>query len=630
MAHKNVTPIPGRTLSPQGGSGEQFHADRARHSFGAVYARGVARLRLHPESQFLILAAAVGAAGALGNAVFRKAIRLSQHVFEGGTNDLVHRMAPELTPVLIVMVPFLGGAVIGVMSRLLREDVGGYAMPSFLAAVHAPGIGLRLRSMLWRTLAAIVTLGSGGSAGVEGPVATMGGGIGAWIARRLHFAGERLRVMVACGSSAAIAAAYGAPIAGVFFTQEIVLAGNYELHNFVRVVMASGAATIVSRALQGDEPVFHVPTFTLSSPLEFAGYLILGVWCGLVGAAFAKCFFLAQRTFARSRFPPILRPAIGGLLVGSIAVASPGVLGDGADLMQQFVALTDHPGGQYVLLVLGLLIAKIVATSLTIGSGGGGGVFGPALLLGACLGVCVGSTFQQVLPEVSGPPGQYAMIGMGALLAATARAPLTALFLVFEMTGSSSNSVLPALLAIASAVYVARRLERHSIDERSLSELGIRLNPRRESAVLRELSVEDAMERTIARVPGDLPAPHLQRYVSESTRDTFIVEDARGDFIGMLSLEDLRQLDRETAKHLGSLAIACDLARRDVQRAFPDESLADAVARMELSGQRALPVMDRERAQRVVGVLEQRHVLTAYLRAANLSKPGAAPADALT
>ncbi len=583
------------------------------------YARHVAQLKLHPESQFLVLAAAVGAAGALGNALFRKAIGLSQRILEGGTTDLVSRLAPELTPLLIVVVPLLGGLVIGVISRLRGEDVGGYAMPAFLAAVHSPGSKLSLRALMWRTLAAVITLGSGGSAGVEGPVATMGGGIGASIGRTLRLSGERLRVMVACGSSAAIAAAYGAPIAGVFFTQEIVLAGNYELHNFVRVVMAAGSATIVSRALRGDEPMFEVLPFQLTSALEPLGYLILGIWCGLIGALFAKCFFYVQNVFQNSRFPRVWQPAVGGLLVGSIAILSPGVLGDGAHLMQEFVVLPEHPTGQALLLVAGLLLAKIVATSITIGSGGGGGVFGPALLLGACLGVSVGAAFHQMLPEFTGPPGQYAMIGMGALLAATAHAPLTALFLVFEMTGSSSNSVLPALLAIASALYVSKRLQSESIDERTMAKHGIRLQARREAAVLREVSVAEAMDRSVLTIASNMPAPQLQRYVSESTRETFVVVDSAENYLGVILLQELRQLDRETALQLGSLTIAADLARRDVEVGYPDESLADAVARMELAGQRSLPVMERDGSRRVVGVLEQRHVVSAYLRATNLS-----------
>ena len=573
------------------------------------------RLRLEPETQFLILAAAIGAAGALGNHVFRRAISLSHGFFSGGTANLLEPLGGNSRVLFVLTVPVLGGLAVGLLSKLARRDVGGYSMPEFLEVVNLRGAALSLRLILLRTLAAILTLGSGGSAGVEGPIASLGGGIGAAAARARHIAGERLRLTVACGASAAIAAAYGAPIAGVFFTQEIVLAGNYDLQNFVRVVVASGTATVVARGLRGDEPMFAVEAFELASANEIVFYLVLGLLCGLVGVFFSRIFYWCQEMFEASKIPKLYRPAVGGLVVGVLALASPGVLGDGVEVIQQLVETTTYPGTTAMLLLLALLTAKILATSATIGSGGAGGVFGPSLFLGAVLGAAVGGLAKYFAPEWTGIPGHYAMVGMGALLAATARAPLTSIFLVFEMTGSSSTAVLPTLIAVAAALYVANRFEPNSIDEMALAARGIHLKQGREVATLSKITVERAMRVDYETVPMSTPAPALLALVNRSRSNAFVVIDEQGHMAGLLTLQDLRILDHATASDLGHLTIAGDLMERNVITVFEDESLDHALTSMDKRGFRQLPVVARHAPQIVTGILERRHVLTAYRRA---------------
>lgn len=571
--------------------------------------------KLEPETQFLLVAAAVGAAGALGNRVFREAIGLSADLFREA-QGLVEPAHPFFGRLALVLVPVLGGLAIGILSRLVRRDIGGYAMPSFLETVNLKDARLSVRETLLRTLSAAITLGSGGSAGVEGPVASLGGGIGATIARTRHLVGERLQMMVACGSSAAIAAAYGAPIAGVFFAQEIVLAGNYDLQNFVRVVVASGTATVVARAMSGDEPLFEVEAFQIESGWEIASYLLLGLTCGVLAAAFSKVFYRAEGFFAGMSFPKILKPAFGGLVVGLIALAYPQVLGDGAEFMQELLHKPEYEsmvGDVLVLFVL--LAAKVLATSATLGSGGGGGVFGPSLFLGATLGAATGALAQHFLPEATGLPGHYAIVGMGAFLGGATRAPLTAIFLVFEMTGSSSTAVLPTLVAVAAAIYVARRFEPNSIDEMGLALRGIHLKAGREERTLTSVKVGRAMRRDFDTVPADTPAPRLQALITGSRSTSFVVVDGKDHMVGILTLQDLRTLDERTAEELGPLAIAADFAERDVVTVFPDETLADALRRMDRRGYRQLPVVTRDDPHRVIGLIERRHVIAAYQRA---------------
>jgi len=574
----------------------------------------VRRPRLEPETQFLLLAAAVGAAGALANHAFRRAIGFSHGLFHGRAEDLLSPLGLGWRPLLVVLAPVLGGLAVGLLARLSRSDVGGYAIPSFLEAVNLQAARLSVRLILLRTLAAVLTLGSGGSAGVEGPVASLGGGLGAMVARTRRLVDERMRLMVACGASAAIAAAYGAPIAGVFFTQEIVLAGNYDLQNFVRVVVASGTATVVARALRGDAPLFEVEAFELHSGNELLFYIALGLLCGAIGVFFARSFYWTRDRFAGSRIPVLYRPAVGGLVVGLLALFFPRVLGDGAELIQGMLERTDYTS-KAALFLVGLLAAKIMATSATIGSGGAGGLFGPSLFLGAVLGAGVGAVANLWAPEWTGLPGHYAIVGMGALLAATARAPLTAIFLVFEMTGSSSTAVLPTLIAVAGALYVARKLERDSIDEMELRRRGIHLKGGREMTALGGVTAERAMNPDFEKVRADLTAPALLSLVNRSRSNAFVVVDEHGVMEGMLTLQDLRILDQQTVADLGHLTIAADLMERSVVTVFTDESLAEALARMDQHGFRQLPVVLRDQPRLVVGMLSRRHIITAYRRA---------------
>lgn len=586
--------------------------------------------RLEPETQFLLLAAAVGAAGALGNEAFRRAIHFSHRLFHGETEDLLRPVARISESLLVVIIPALGGLAVGLLRRVSKQKVGGYAMPGFLEAVNLKAAKLSFQNTLLRTLAAVITLGSGGSAGVEGPMASLGGSLGALVARTRRIVGEKLRVLVACGSSAAIAAAYGAPIAGVFFTQEIVLAGNYDLQNFVRVVVASGTATVISRALRGDEAAFLLDQpFELVSIAEVASYLALGLWCGIVGAFFSRIFYWVQARFDALKAAPVAKPAIGGAMVGVIAILSPGVLGAGDEVIGELVRTPRFAGtGDWVLLGLfTLIVAKVLATAITIGSGGAGGVFGPSLFLGAALGAVVGSVADYFAPDMTGMPGHYAMVGMGALLAATARAPLTSIFLVFEMTGSSSTAVLPTLVAVAAAIYTARRMEPYSIDEMGLARRGIVLKEGREASVLGAITVAQAMRPGCERLPSDLPAPRLVALVSQSRSNAFVVVDEDERMLGILSIQDLRVLDQRTADELGLLTIAADLCERDVVSVYPDDSLAEALARLDLHGYRQLPVVERADPRRVLGMIERRHILSAYQRAlANPTEDAPPPA----
>jgi CIC family chloride channel protein len=569
--------------------------------------------RIEPETQFLVLAAAVGAAGALVNFALREAIGLTTELLHGNVTDLSLPQSKGRVAA-ILLAPTLGGLAVGLLGRFSRAEVGGYGMPSFLETVNLRTSELSLKSSFLRACAAALTLGSGGSAGVEGPTASLGGTIAAWIAKARRIVGERLRVIVACGASAAVAAAYGAPIAGVFFTQEIVLAGNYDLQNFVRVVVASGSATVVARALRGDAPLFEVPPFELASPTELVFYLVLGLLCGLVGAFFSRLFFRVQPLFQASRVPKFWRPALGGLLVGILALGSPGVLGNGHEVIKKMVSAPEVATTTALIALAILAISKCFATSITIGSGGAGGVFGPSLCIGSVLGALSGALLHKWAPNMTGLPAHYAMIGMGALLVATVRAPLTSIFLVFEMTGSSSTAVLPTLIAVAASLYAARKFESHSIEETALARRGIRLKEGRELAVLSSVTARQAMRPGFEAVPASMTAPQLQALVSQSRSNAFVIVDEDERMVGILSLQDLRLLDQRTAIELGRLTIASDLAEEHVVTVFTDEPLSEALARMDQHGYRQLPVVERSDPKRVVGMLERRHVLSAYRR----------------
>ncbi|MHB8763039.1 MAG: chloride channel protein [Deferrisomatales bacterium] len=564
-------------------------------------------LRPSEATGVLALAVAVGLLAGAGNLAFRWMIELVHLVvFEGGGRLLgLHGGYPAL--LLLPLLPGFGALLLAPLDAVFPGEVRGYGLPRFLEVVNLRGAVFRARTVVVKSLAAAITIGSGGSAGMEGPIAAIGGAIGSQVGQALRVGQDRLRLLVACGVAAGVGGTFNAPIAGVFFAQEIVLLRSFEASSFTPIVIASGIGTLVTRAVEGNRPAFHVPHYALKSPWEVGFYMLLGVLVGLVAVHFIRSFYALSDRFAALRAPERVKPVIGALLTGVVGIALPHVMGNGYEHVE--LALAGQMGG---FLMLFVAAAKVYATGLTLGSGNAGGVFAPSLFVGAMLGGAYGYLVTALFPELSAGPGAYALVGMGGFLAAATHAPMTAIFLIFEMTHEYSV-ILPIMFCCVIGYTVSRYLQRESIDTLELARRGIHLEEGREVSVLQSLRAGDIMNPRVEAVAETMPLRELLQMIPRSRHVTFPVVDPQGRLAGILSLQDFREVAYEEG--LEDLVVAGELATRQVVTVYPDESLRDALAKIGFRNIEHLPVVSREDPRRIVGMLSRRDVVSAYNKA---------------
>jgi chloride channel protein, CIC family len=565
---------------------------------GRFRLRDLIRQDERQHAKLVLIAASIGVLGAVGNLVFRTAIEGATWLFQG--------MAAPFGRPGIPLPLLAGGLALLVLDRLFPDEVLGYGFPRFLEMLHLQDGRVKRRWMVVKTLGAAVSLGAGAAVGREGPIAQIGGSIGAALAWLARLSTDQRKVLIACGAAAGIAATFNAPLGAILFAHEIVLLGEVPLANLSLIVVATVAGVITARGAFGSESAFHAAHFALRSYWECVTYAALGVVLGVLAVAYMRLF---HWTAARLRRLPWPRAAVllaGLALVGLLDVAVPGNVSDGYPLINDALA-----GRLAWTAMVPLALAKIVGSSLSLGCGAPGGVFGPIFFIGAMTGGSFRALSQAFLPGVTGPLGSYALVGLGGFLAATTHAPLTAIFLLFEMTQSYDVTV-PALLTVGTALIVATRLEHESIDTLGLSAEGKSLHPSLERQLLDAIPVGSVYQRNVATIPENTPLPEILRRVGDSDRATFPVVDAKGDLTGTISFAALRAVLLEA--HMGPLIVARDLADPHVATLTPDTTLAEASRRLESEGLEDVPVVDAENPKRLLGLLSRADLIAAFNR----------------
>ncbi|HEU4974854.1 MAG TPA: chloride channel protein [Baekduia sp.] len=556
----------------------------------------------------IFLALAVGVGAGLGAIAFRELIQGITEVFSGhkdysAAGHVANSHVPGLGIWFVVLAPIVGGLLYGPLVARFAPEARGHGVPEVMLAVAEYGGRIRMRVPVVKALASALTIGSGGSVGREGPIVQIGSAIGSALGQAARVPERRLRLLVACGAAGGIAATFNAPIAGVFFALEVIL-GDFETNAFGLVVLSSVTAAAIARAAFGDASFLHLPSFTLVTPEELLLYALLGAAAGVVGIVFVRVLYGAEDVAdAVWRGPQWARPAVGGVLLGLLLLALPQMYGVGYPVLSEAVQGKDAIA--FVLLLLG---AKIVATSLTIAIGGSGGVFAPSLFLGAMLGAAFGQTAHALLPGITAPGGAYALVGMGAVFAGSARAPITAVLIVFELTGEYAI-ILPLMLAIVLATAISSRLSPDTIYTLKLRRRGIQVDKPRVISVMRTVTVAAAMGPPPPTISADATPAEVAQRLAATPLGGLPVVDEHGELVGIVSAMDVEQqamAELAPEEPAGRVAHVAPEVRAD-------DTLEDAVRILSRTDDPGLPVLAAG-ASDVVGWLTHRDILCAYQR----------------
>lgn len=484
----------------------------------------------------VMLALVIGAGAGGGAIVFRWLITTFTRILSGYADYSAagHVSNPHvefLGPWFVVLAPVVAGLVYGPLVYRFAPEARGHGVPEVMYAVAERGGRIPPQVTVVKALASALCIGGGGSVGREGPIVQIGSAWGSSIGRLTRISERRLRILVACGAAGGIAATFNAPIAGPFFAMELILR-DFAAESFGAVVLSSVTASVIGRAALGSEPFLDLPAFGLRSGWEYGAFALLGVIVGLVGVVFTHVLYRIEDVCDWVwRWPEWLRPAVGGLLLGGLLLVLPQMYGVG------YPVLGNAIGGHYVLWMLVVLMAgKMLATSLTIGIGGSGGVFAPSLFIGAMGGTAFGVVVHHLVPGATAAPGMYGLIGMGAAFAGATRAAITAVIILFELTGEYSI-ILPLMLAVVVATGISRAVSKETIYTLKLTRRGVDLDAAHAGPAgrLDRIRVGEVMEPCPEPVEADITVEGVSRIVWTSAHSMVPVVGADGRYRGCVT-----------------------------------------------------------------------------------------------
>ena len=575
--------------------------------------------KLHPSPEAIVLFLAVAIGGGTGVAIviFHYLIHYIHALMLADFMGLVSGWGAWT----LAIVPTLGGAIVGLMRWRWREF--GATLSSLIASPQsAQRVSIAKSSA--KAIAASVSLGTGASLGPEGPSVEIGANIGMMLGQCLKVSQERQRLLLGAGAAAGLAAGFNAPIAGIFFALEVILGTTFATSAVSVVLLSAVVAALVSQIGLGGQPAFTLPRYEVRSLLELPLYLGLGLCASAVSIAYTQAIQFAQRLFrgdlpglhGMARIPLGFRPVMGGLCVGLVALQFPQILGIGYETIEAILADVQFP----ILLSVSLLLAKLAMTAVSLGSGLVGGLFAPAMFLGASLGAAYGTVLQSIPAiaalNVAAPPA-YAMVGMAAVLAASVRAPLTAILLLFELT-RDYRIILPLMAAVGLSVWLIERLKPITRNIPAIQTTELKDEPNLDQDALTHLTVGEAMQSNFLSATSILSVVEGGLLLTRHRVRSALVFTPSGELVGIVTLNDINQAiavldaDASLIRITGeppAMPTLADVCSADLLVAYEDETLAEAKTRMAARGLRQLPVLNRQDSKpEVVGILEQEHI----------------------
>ncbi len=534
---------------------------------------------------------------------------------------------PFIGSLAYVLVPVVGALVAGPLIAYFASEAKGHGVPEVMQSLVLRGGRIRARVPIVKIIASALCIGTGGSAGREGPIVQVGSAMGSAVGQWLGFSDKRIRNLVSCGAAAGIAATFNAPLAGVAFATEVLMT-DLKGRLFANVVISAVFASIISRMYLGDRPAFEVPSYIMHSPWDLALYLLLGLVAALVGVMLIRMLDYFETIFDNWSFPQALKPAVGALLLGALGFVylylpgvsyyspqsytltmplmenMPHVFGSGFTFIEKVLQ-----GNVSLLLIFLLIFLKPLATSFTLGSGNSGGVFAPALFTGAVCGGAFGYVANQFFPGIASDIGAYALVGMAAVFASAARAPLTAMLIVFEMSNDYSL-ILPLMVSGVVATALASMICPESIYTIKLVKRGIHFDQGRDLDIMQGVNVQEVMNEEPIKFDLNLPFTNLYAVFQETHFHGFPVITGDNELYGIVTLEDMTRLMSE--KNKISELLVKDVATVNPVTVFPDEPVWAAIQKMSPRDLSRLPVVARHDGKTLVGLISRSDIIRAY------------------
>lgn len=567
---------------------------------------GLRRLIGNDHMVLVMLALIVGSLAGCAVILFRETIKLVQTLFYGSGSERLFANADSLQWWQILLVPVVGGLVVGLTVRFLMPTKRPEGVADVIEASALRGGRMSSKTGLIAAFASAVSIGAGASVGREGPAVHLGASLAGWMGRRLGLTRSLVRTLLGCGVAAAVAASFNAPIAGALFASEVVI-GHYALKAFAPIVISSVAGTAISRSWFGDFPAFSLNEVVINSFWEFPAFVGLGVAIGVAAIVFMRAIELAQKSAASAPVPDWLRPALAGLAIGLMGLVFPEVLGIGYGVTEQAL-LVKIP----LVMLLTLGVAKIAATAISIGWGFAGGVFSPSLVIGALLGGAYGIVVTDILPELSSGPVAYTLVGMGAMAAAVLGAPISTTLIIFEITGDYALT-LGVMLAVVISSEITLNFYGRSFFAEQLKLRGVDLKGGFETEIMGTVKIGDMAFRDTETVSLDVGLPELRKMLQKSkTGDLFVVRET-GELYGTLTLADLSDMAFDAA--IDDLVRAGDVARTAPPLLTMSDDLEAALALLSDSGEDMIAVVDGLDTRIFKGCVTHTEVMAAYNRA---------------
>ena len=533
----------------------------------------------------IMMAIIIGVIGGFGAVIIRFLVEAISEFFFSGHGSILERIS--VTPwYFLLLIPTFGGLLVGLISKYSIADAKGHGVPEVMTAILQRGGVINPLVAVFKAVTTSITIGTGGSVGNEGPMVQIGASLGSGIGQFFKVNARRMKILVGCGVAAGIAGAFNVPVAGALFAIEVVLL-DFAVGSFTPIIVSSSIATVITHYFVGDFTEFTVQPLMLVSPLETISFFILGALAGLTSFLFIKTLYSFEAFSEKYvKVSPIIKPALGGLMIGIIGIMFPQIMGIGNDSINLTI---NNPMIWYLALIL--VFVKMVATSVTLSSGGSGGVLSPALFMGAMLGSFYGSIVHYYFPEQTASPNAYALVAMGGLIAGIVRAPLTAIIIVFELTKQTS-AILPLMLVSTISLILSQKLSRESIYTLRLVMKKIKYERINETNLLKSLVVRDVISNDYTSVSENTTFTEIVKLIVHQNLQCISVYSVSDkSFMGLISLDAIKgvMFDKEL---IDNLVIAGDIADRNIAILDINDNCMNALKLINNSKYLGLPVLD--------------------------------------